>query len=165
MTYQPQRFSAPDGTEMVVLTAADYERLAHQVDGSLDALTEHLFSAKPHGECLVAVENGLVVGYALFFTNFSTFLTKPGMWLEDLYVTPSLRGKGLGKRLLTEVAYITVERDCARLDWVVADWNSGAIAFYESLGAERILHWQTCRIDGRALLALGAASPFAELAS
>src|SRR5688572_14456786 len=114
---------------------AEYEKLADEVTLTEADLTEHLFGARRHAEVLLAEEEGRVVGFALFFHNFSTFLAKPGVYLEDLFVRPEARGRGHGKALLVAMARIAVERGCGRFEWSVLDWNTPAIEFYKRLGA------------------------------
>jgi len=150
------RYARPEEAEAVwelVREHAEYEQMADEFVGTMESLKRHLFGLRPVGKCLVAVDGDQVVGYALFYANFSTFLARPGLWLEDLYVSPSQRGKGLGKHLLKAVEKAAVEEGCARVDWVVADWNVKAIAFYESMGGELIEHWRLCRISGDQLKA------------
>ncbi|MCW5943533.1 MAG: GNAT family N-acetyltransferase [Fimbriimonadaceae bacterium] len=130
----------------LILELADYEKLAHLATGSAEALAEHAFGPRPVVEILVAETAGAVVGYTLFFPTYSTFLTRPGIWMEDLYVTPSHRGRGIGKALLFAVAERALARGCGRLEWSVLDWNAPSIAFYESLGAKRLTEWQICRM-------------------
>lgn len=124
---------------------ARYEKLEHQLEGSAEALHRALFQDQT-AECLVAEAETGLVGYALFFQTFSTFLCKPGIWLEDLYVTPSHRGSGVGKRLLAKVVEIARERGCGRVEWSVLDWNESAIGFYQGLGATVLPDWSTCRL-------------------
>src|SRR5438105_82899 len=114
---------------------AEYERLGHEVVLDEGRLREYLFGPRPFAEVLLAEEAGVVVGFALFFHNFSTFLGRPGLYLEDLFVVPERRGEGHGKALLRAVAKLAVERDCGRLEWAVLDWNEPAIQFYRALGA------------------------------
>jgi GNAT superfamily N-acetyltransferase len=135
---------------------ADYERLAHQVRFDEAALGERLFGPRPYAEVLIGEIDGGPQGFALFFHNFSTFEGKPGVYLEDLFVRPEARGSGLGKALLKQLAAIAVERDCARLEWWVLDWNEPAIAFYKSFGAKPMDEWTTFRVDGDALTALAS---------
>ena len=126
---------------------AEYERLSHEVLASPEILHENLFGEKARGaETLIAEENGIPIGFALFFHNFSTFLGKSGIYLEDLYVQPQHRGKGYGKALLDAVKNIAQERNCGRLEWSVLDWNTPAIEFYKSLGAKPMEEWTTMRI-------------------
>ena len=138
---------------------ADYERLAHEVRFDEAVLGDRLFGARPYAEVLIGEIDGSPQGFALFFHNFSTFEGKPGVYLEDLFVRPEARGSGLGKALLAALARIAIERDCARLEWWVLDWNDPAIQFYKKLGAKRMDEWTTFRVDGDALdaLANGAA--------
>lgn len=130
---------------------AEYERLAHQVRFDEAALSEHLFGSRPYAEVLIGEIDGVPQGFALFFHNFSTFEGKPGVYLEDLFVRPEARGSGLGKALLAALAQTAVERDCARLEWAVLDWNEPAINFYKSLEARPMDEWTTFRVDGDAL--------------
>lgn len=135
---------------------ADYEKLAHEVRFDEAVLGERLFGARPYAEVLIGEVDGVAQGFALFFHNFSTFEGKPGVYLEDLYVRPEARGAGLGKALLKALAQIAVERDCARLEWWVLDWNAPAIGFYQKLGARPMDEWTTMRVDGTALAELAA---------
>ncbi len=134
---------------------AEYERLLDQVVADEASLHSALFGERPHVEALVASVAGEAVGFALFFHNFSTFLGKPGVYLEDLFVRPAYRGQGLGKALLQRVAQIAVERDCGRMEWSVLNWNEPSIRFYESLGAKPMSDWTTYRLTGDALRGLG----------
>ncbi len=133
---------------------AQYEHLEHVVVASEQDLHAALFGPRPYAEVVFACRDGQPVGFALFFHNFSTFLGRPGIYLEDLFVRPEARGKGIGKRLLQWLAGIAVARNCARLDWAVLDWNAPSIAFYRSLGAEPVKEWQSFRLAGPALLQL-----------
>jgi len=137
---------------------ADYERLLHVCSVNEAGLMDALFGPRPACEALVGEVDGKAEGFALFFTIFSTFECKRGLYLEDLYVTPAARGHGLGKALLTRLAAIAVERGYARLDWSVLDWNEPAIGFYKSLGARPMSEWTVFRLDGDALQALGRSS-------
>ncbi|MFO0852743.1 MAG: GNAT family N-acetyltransferase [Gemmataceae bacterium] len=130
---------------------AEYEKLAHEVVLDEGRLRDHLFGPRPYCECLVAEDAGMAVGFALFFHNYSTFLGKPGIYLEDLFVLPDARGNGHGKALLTALAKLAVERDCGRLEWAVLDWNEPAIGFYKSLGAVPMDEWTVNRVTGDAL--------------
>ena len=130
---------------------AEYERLAHAVDFDEAKLREHLFGSRPYAEVLLAEDDEAVVGFALFFHNYSTFRGKPGIYLEDLFVEPPHRGKGIGKALLKAVAKLAVERDCARVEWSVLNWNEPSIQFYKSLGAETMHEWTVYRLQGEAL--------------
>jgi ribosomal protein S18 acetylase RimI-like enzyme len=134
---------------------AEFEQLTHLVQTDGERLREHLFGARPVVEALVAEgQGGAIVGFALFFTNYSTFLAKPGIYLEDLYVQPAARDQGLGQRLLRRLAQIAVERDYGRFEWCVLDWNVDAIRFYERLGATLMPDWRLCRVTGAQLQAL-----------
>jgi GNAT superfamily N-acetyltransferase len=135
---------------------AEFERLTHLLQVTPASLEPHLFGARPVVEALVAERDGAVVAFALFFTNFSTFLGKPGLYLEDLIVTPSQRGHGIGQALLERLARIAVERDYGRFEWSVLDWNENAIRFYERMGATVMPEWRICRVTGDALRRLGA---------
>lgn len=132
----------------------EYERLSHEVVATEAALRSSLFGAPRYAECVIANAQGEDVGFALFFHNFSTFLARPGMYLEDLYVRPSARGAGVGEKLLAHVARIAVERGCARFEWSVLDWNAPALAFYRKLGALSMDEWTLHRVTGAALEAL-----------
>ena len=136
---------------------AEYERLAHEVRFDEAALGERLFGPRPYAEVLIGEIGGQAQGFALFFHNFSTFEGKPGVYLEDLFVRPDARGSGLGKALLQRLAAIAVERDCARLEWSVLDWNEPSIAFYKSLGAVPMDEWTVYRLDGERLSGLASA--------
>ncbi len=133
---------------------AEYEKLADQVVLEGKRIHEHLFGPRPYAEVLVAEDAGEVVGFALFFHNYSTFLARPGIYLEDLFVRPEHRGKGHGKALLVELARLAVERGCGRLEWAVLDWNKPSIDFYKALGAVAMDEWTIFRVTGPALRAL-----------
>jgi len=135
---------------------AEYERLSHMVTGSVAMLHDELFGARPVIEAAIGWEDGEAVGFALFFHNFSTFLARRGLYLEDLFVVPAARGRGCGKALMRHVARVAVERGCGRFEWTVLDWNQPSIDFYKALGAEVLPDWRICRLTGRALAALGA---------
>jgi GNAT superfamily N-acetyltransferase len=144
----------------MIRALAEYEKLTHLCVGTADDLEHALFGAAPAAEVLIAREDGVPVGFALFFHTFSTFLARRGLWLEDLFVVPERRGHGIGKLLLTKLAAIAVERGCGRFEWAVLDWNAPAIGFYERLGATLMHDWRIARVTGEALQALGsAASP------
>jgi GNAT superfamily N-acetyltransferase len=132
---------------------AEYERLYDEVTLDEDSLRDHLFGPRPFAEVLMAEEAGEVVGFALFFHSFSTFVGKPGIYLEDLFVQPEHRGKGHGKALLRAVARLAVERGCGRLEWSVLNWNEPAIRFYRSLGAVPTNEWTAYRLTGEPLRA------------
>ena len=133
---------------------AEYERLADEVRFDEAVLGDRLFGARPYAEVLIGEIDGSPQGFALFFHNFSTFEGKPGVYLEDLFVRPEARGSGLGKALLAALAQIAIERDCARLEWWVLDWNDPAIQFYKKLGAKPMDEWTTFRVDGDTLRAI-----------
>ncbi len=134
---------------------ARFEKLEDEVTMTEERLASNLFGPHRYAETLIAEEAGESVGFALFFHNFSTFLAKPGIYLEDLFVVPEHRGGGVGRALLKELARVAVERDCGRLEWSVLDWNREAIAFYVRLGARPNSEWTVYRLTGEALSALG----------
>ena len=135
---------------------AIYEKLEHQAVGTPAALASALFGERPACEALIADAGGRAVGFALFFTSFSTFLCKPGVYLEDLFVEPAHRGSGIGKAMLSRLAAITVERGGGRFEWRVLDWNEPSIRFYESLGAVIMREWLLARLTGTELAHLAA---------
>ena len=135
---------------------AEYEKLASEVRFDEAVLADKLFGAQTYAEVLIGELDGAPQGFALFFHNFSTFEGRPGIYLEDLFVRPAARGSGLGKALLAQLAKLALERDCARLEWSVLDWNEPAIGFYKTLGARPLDEWTGMRIDGVALVHLGA---------
>ena len=135
----------------MIVELAVFEKLEHMVVATEELLHEGLFGNKPACEAIVGEENGEVVAFALFFHNFSTFLTKKGLYLEDLYVRQSHRGKGYGTQLLARLAQLAVERNCGRFEWSVLDWNEPAIGFYQTMGAEILPEWRICRVTGEAL--------------
>jgi GNAT superfamily N-acetyltransferase len=126
---------------------AEYERLSHRCIATEDDLRRTLFGERPAANVLIARLNSTPVGFALFFQSYSTFLAKPGIYLEDLFVLPEHRGRGVGKALLVRLARIARERDCGRLEWSVLDWNAPAIEFYQRLGATVMPDWRTCRMS------------------
>jgi GNAT superfamily N-acetyltransferase len=132
---------------------AEYEKLTHEVEATEAKLRETLFppNGRAAAECVIAEFDAQPAGFALFFTNYSTFLAKPGLYLEDLFVRRELRGRGIGKALLRHLAKLAHARDYGRMEWTVLDWNDPAIKFYESLGAVRKTEWQICRLTGAAL--------------
>lgn len=138
----------------LIQALAKYEKLSHQVTGNEDLLREHLFGDRPYAEALLAEYGGNPAGLALFFYNYSTFLTKPGIYLEDLFVLPEYRRLGIGTLLLTQLAQRAKEEGCGRLEWSVLDWNEPAIAFYQRMGADILPDWRICRVTGNALTAL-----------
>lgn len=130
---------------------AEFENLTHLLEVTPEKLQPHLFGDAPAAECMVGEVQGEVVAFALFYTNFSTFLAKPGLYLEDLYVRPAHRRSGLGRGLIVHLAQLACERGCGRFDWTVLDWNEDAIRFYEKLGANVMPEWRICRLTGDAL--------------
>jgi GNAT superfamily N-acetyltransferase len=156
------RFGRPDdvGTIFSLIQGlAEYERLSHEVVGTEELLRDHLFGVRPYAEVLLAEAAGRAVGFALFFHNYSTFLTRPGIYLEDLFVLPDARGHGYGKALLTALGRLAVQRGCGRLEWSVLDWNAPSIAFYQSLGAVSQDEWTINRVTGDALTQLANQAP------
>ena len=142
----------------LIRALAEYEKLSHQVVLREEDMRQHLFGARPYAEVVLAENGGQVVGMALFFHNYSTFLSKPGLYLEDLFVLPEHRGKGHGKALLSHLAKLAVERDCGRFEWAVLDWNAPAIEFYKSFGAEPMNDWTVFRVTGDAMRRLAQAT-------
>ncbi len=137
----------------LIAELAAFERLTHLLQVTPETLHPHLFGPRPAAEALVATlpDDGAAVGFALFFTNFSTFLARPGLYLEDLYVQPAHRGSGLGRALLQRLGRLALERGCGRFEWSVLDWNQHAIGFYEKMGATVLPDWRICRVTGDAL--------------
>jgi GNAT superfamily N-acetyltransferase len=131
---------------------AAFEKLSAECVATEEILRATLFGPRPAAECVIAShESGEPAGFALFFTNYSTFLAQPGLYLEDIFVKPEFRGQGIGRALLTYLGELTNERNYGRMEWSVLDWNAPAIAFYESFGARRLRGWQICRLTGPAL--------------
>ena len=139
----------------LITELAVFEKLEHLVVVTPESLHPHLFGARPVAEAVVGEVDGRVVAFALFFTNFSTFLGQPGLYLEDLYVQPAHRGTGLGKALLQHLGALAVARGCGRFEWSVLDWNQRAIDFYEAMGATVMPDWRICRVTGDKLAAFG----------
>ncbi len=135
----------------LIRALAEYEKLSHEVVLREEELHQHLFGERRYAEVVLAEDAGQVVGFALFFHNYSTFLSKPGIYLEDLFVLPEHRGRGHGKALLSHLAKLAVARGCGRFEWSVLDWNTPAIQFYESFGAEMQHEWKIFRLTGEAL--------------
>ena len=161
---QPQDSAAIVG---LIRELADFEQLLHLVEVTPEQLAQQLFGPRPAAECVVVqggpgaqgpqgtvVDEQEIVAFALFFHNFSTFLGRPGLYLEDLYVRPAHRGRGIGRALLTHLAGLARQRGCGRFEWSVLDWNANAIAFYEKLGATVMPDWRICRVTGPGLQAL-----------
>ena len=138
----------------MIVELAVFEKLEHLVVATEALLHEGLFGARPSCEAIIGEENGEVVTFALFFHNFSTFLTRKGLYLEDLYVRQSHRGKGFGTQMLQRLAQIALERGCGRFEWSVLDWNEPAINFYKAMGADVMPDWRICRVTGDSLTAL-----------
>ena len=138
----------------MIIELAVFEKLEHMVVATEALLHEGLFGAHPACEAIVGEENGEVITFALFFHNFSTFLTKKGLYLEDLYVKQSHRGKGFGTQMLQRLAQLALERGCGRFEWSVLDWNEPAIQFYKAMGADVMPDWRICRVTGDSLAAL-----------
>ncbi len=158
MLLRPAREADLDTIIALIRGLAEYEREPHAVQLDREELRRNLFGERPYAEVILAEDDsGAVAGFALFFHNFSTWLGKPGIWLEDLFVWPEQRGRGYGKALLTEVARIAVQRGCGRFEWSVLDWNEPAIGFYRSLGAVPMDEWTTYRLAGEALERLAGA--------
>jgi len=159
MTNQPPFSLRPAGPHDVgalvrlIRGLAEFEKLTHLLQVTPEKLALHLFGAKPVVEAVVAERAGRVVAFALFFTNFSTFLAQPGLYLEDLFVEPAERGQGIGQALLEHLARLAASRGCGRFEWSVLDWNEGAIRFYQRMGATVMPDWRICRIAGPALAA------------
>ena len=137
--------------EELIRALAEYERMAGEVVMDGELLRQNLFGERPYAEVLIAEVDGEAAGFALFFHNFSTFVGRPGIYLEDLFVKPEYRGKGFGKALLKRLAEIAVERKCGRMEWAVLDWNEPAIGFYKSLGARPNDEWTVFRLAGDSL--------------
>jgi GNAT superfamily N-acetyltransferase len=135
---------------------AEYEKLLHEVVATEEILTETLFGNNPRAEVIIAFINEQPVGFALYFYNYSTFLARPGIYIEDLYVKPECRGMGLGKKLLAYLARLCIQNNCPRLQWWVLDWNQDAINFYERIGAKAMDEWTVYRVSGAELEKLGS---------
>ena len=140
----------------MIVELAVFEKLEHLVVATEAMLHDGLFGPRPACEAIIGEEDGQVVTFALFFHNFSTFLTRKGLYLEDLYVKQSCRGKGYGRQMLVKLAQLAVERQCGRFEWSVLEWNTAAIDFYQGMGAELLPDWRICRVAGGALSALAA---------
>ena len=143
-----------DDSELIlnlIKELAEYEKLLHEVTATKEILEETLFSERPFGEVIIADFEEKPIGYALFFYNFSTFTGRPGIYLEDIYVQPSMRGKGMGKCLLAYIANLAVKNNCTRVEWSVLDWNTPSIKFYRSVGAIPMDGWTVQRLDGETL--------------
>jgi len=143
----PQIFSS-------IEALAEYEQLSHQVTGSVEQLKSHLFGDRIYAEAIVTEVDQKIVSFALFFPNYSTFLTKPGLYLEDLFVLPEYRRRGIGTAMLSYLGKLAIARHAGRLEWSVLDWNESAIAFYQNMGATVLPDWRTCRVTDEALKTL-----------
>ncbi len=154
ITIRPAREDEVPLVLQFVRELAEYEHLLHEAVATEERLRHDLFGPRPYAEVVFACLEAEPVGFALFFHNYSTFVGKPGIYLEDLFVRPSVRGKGVGKALLTWLAGEAVRRDCGRLEWSVLDWNKPSIQFYRSLGAKPMDEWTIFRLTGDALKAL-----------
>jgi GNAT superfamily N-acetyltransferase len=152
------RVAGPDDAAVIhrlIVDLATYERAPDAVVATVDGLRAQLAAERPPFECILADdEDGATVGFALYFQNYSTWRGRPGLYLEDLYVEPARRGRGIGKQLLVRLAQIAVERGYTRMEWIVLDWNAPAIGFYKRLGARPLDEWTTFRLDGQELLDL-----------
>ena len=156
ITIRPATIDDVPLIRQLIAELADYEKLAHAAVSTDDDLRAQLFGAHPAAEVLIGEVDGEPAGFALFFHNFSTFLGKRGLYLEDLFVRPAFRGAGLGRHLMAALARIALQRDCGRFEWSVLDWNQPAIDFYRRLGATGMEEWTVQRLEGAALHALAA---------
>jgi GNAT superfamily N-acetyltransferase len=143
----------------LIRALAEYEKLSAQAVGTEQDLQRELFSERPVIEAVIAWDRDDALGFALYFHNYSTFLARRGLYLEDLFVVPEARGRGIGKALIRHCARVAVQRQCGRFEWAVLDWNKPAIDFYQSIGATILLDWQLCRLSGDALQSFAALSP------
>ncbi len=154
MTEMTLRFAQPSDVELIlefIQELAEYEQLPHEVVADVPTLQQSLFGGRRVAEVVIAEYGNTPAGFALFFHNFSTFLGRPGIYLEDLYIKPAFRGKGIGQVLLSFLAKLAKERECGRLEWWVLDWNEPAIKFYQKLGAKPMDDWTVFRVTGQAL--------------
>lgn len=156
LAIRPARAGDETGLLALITELARFESLEHELLADEILLAQQLFCERPVAEALVAERDERIVGYAIFFTTFSTFLARSGIWLEDLFVTQSERGRGTGKALLAAVAGVAQERGAGRFEWSVLDWNRRAISFYQGLGATLLPDWRICRVTGTALSELAA---------
>ncbi len=159
LTIRPARAKDIETIFELILGLAKYEQLTDEVTGSPDLLRSHLFGEKPYAEAIVAELENRVIGYALFFHTYSTFLTQPGLYLEDVFVAPEYRRRGVGKALMTSVAKMAFDRGCGRLEWSVLEWNQNAIEFYQSLEATVLPEWRICRMTVDTLAEIAHKSP------
>jgi len=153
------RPGTPDDASLIlsfIKELADYEKMSDEVVADEDLINEHLFGKRKSAEVVIGYYKNEPVGFALFFHNFSTFLGRPGLYLEDLFVRKEMRGKGFGKALLKHLAHLAVKRNCGRMEWAVLNWNEPSIQFYKSLGAKPMDDWTVYRVTGKALKELGS---------
>ncbi|MEA5617442.1 GNAT family N-acetyltransferase [Cronbergia sp. UHCC 0137] len=151
------RFAEPSDSQTLfklIQGLAEYEKLSHTVTGNVELLHEHLFGSRKYIEAIIAEFEGKAVGFALYFYNYSTYLTKPGIFLEDIFVLPANRYQGIGKALLIKIAQTALENDCGRLEWNVLDWNISAQEFYRSMGAYIVEDRRLCRVNEENLIKL-----------
>nr|WP_199336615.1 GNAT family N-acetyltransferase [Oscillatoria sp. FACHB-1407] len=158
LTIRPATSADAEVLFHLIQALAEYEKLSHAVTGNAALLATDLSGDRPACEAILAEHEGNPIGFALFFSNYSTFLTKPGIYLEDLFVLPEYRGQGVGKALLAHLAKLAQARDCGRLEWSVLDWNEPAIAFYRRIGATLMEEWRICRVTGEAIAVLASQS-------
>ncbi|MCB1123849.1 MAG: GNAT family N-acetyltransferase [Verrucomicrobiae bacterium] len=158
MSLEIRKATESDATLILELIQgiAEYEKLTHQVTADESLIKKNMFGDQPYAHCFLAFWNGEPAGYALYFFNFSTFLAKPGLYLEDLFVKPHLRGRGIGKELLLTLAREAKNKDCGRMEWMALDWNTPAHDFYLALGADMLEEWKLFRATGKALDRLGS---------
>lgn len=158
MSLEIRKATEEDAAQILSLIQgiAEYEKLTHQVSATEELIRQNMFSDHPYAHCFLALWDGELAGYALYFFNFSTFLAKPGLYLEDLFVQPDLRGKGIGKELLLTLAREANEKDCGRMEWMALDWNTPAHDFYFALGADMLEEWKLFRATGDSLKKLGS---------
>jgi GNAT superfamily N-acetyltransferase len=159
LTIRPAQERDVDDIFELILGLAKYEQLTDKVTGSPDLLRSHLFGDRPYAESIVAELENSIIGYALFFHTYSTFLTQPGLYLEDVFVSTKYRRQGVGKALMTSVAKIAFDRGCGRLEWSVLQWNQNAIEFYQSLGATVLPEWRICRMTAETLTEIATKIP------
>jgi GNAT superfamily N-acetyltransferase len=160
LSIRPAQASDVAAIHAMIVELAVFEELEHLVVATEPMLHDGLFGAHPACEALIGVADGEIVCFALFFHNFSTFLARKGLYLEDLYVKQAHRGKGYGRQMLGALARLAVERNCGRFEWSVLDWNENAINFYQGMGADLLPDWRICRVAGDALAQLaGAKAP------
>jgi GNAT superfamily N-acetyltransferase len=156
---RPAAAADVDHLHALIGALAAYEKLTDICTGSREDLRAALFGERPAAEALIAWLDGEPAGFALFFPTFSTFLARRGLWLEDLFVRPELRGRGIGKALITAVAGVAHAQGCGRFEWAVLDWNTSAIRFYEGLGARLMPEWRLARVTGAALASMAGTGP------